>query len=47
MKQEELERRLKEGKLDSLYLIYGEEIFLLEASLKKIKNLFGEKIARN
>ena len=39
--------RKKDGKLDSLYLIYGEENFLLENSLKKIKNLFGEKIARN
>ena len=47
MKHEELEKRLKDGKLDSLYLIYGEENFLLENSLKKIKNLFGEKIARN
>ena len=47
MKHEELEKRLKDGKLDRLYLIYGEENFLLENSLKKIKNLFGEKIARN
>ena len=44
MKVEELEKRLKQEQLDSLYLIYGEEQFLLENSLKKIKNLFGELI---
>ncbi len=42
MKIEELEKKLKSGELDSLYLLYGEERFLLENSLKKIKNLFGE-----
>ena len=40
----ELEKDLKNGKLDSLYLLYGEEIFLLESNLKKIKKLFGEII---
>ena len=40
----ELEKNLKEGKLDSLYLLYGEEIFLLESNLKKMKKLFGEII---
>lgn len=39
---ENLEKELKNGKLQSLYLLYGEELFLLETSLKKIKNLFGE-----
>ena len=39
---EDLEKELKSGKLQSLYLFYGEESFLLETSLKKIKNLFGE-----
>ncbi len=29
-------------KLESIYLLYGEELFLLESSLKKIKNTFGE-----
>lgn len=39
---ENLEKELKNGKLQSLYLLYGEELFLLESSLKKIKTLFGE-----
>lgn len=41
---EELEKELKEEKLQSLYLFYGEELFLLESSLKKIKTHFGETI---
>lgn len=44
MKIEELEKRFKEQKLDSLYLFYGDEKYLLENSLKKIKKLFGELI---
>lgn len=44
MKIEELEKDLKQDKLDSLYLLYGEEKFLLETSLKKIKRLFGDTI---
>lgn len=39
-----LEKELKKGNLNSLYLLYGEELFLLENSLKKIKKLFGECI---
>lgn len=41
---EALEKELKSDKLNSLYILYGEELFLLESSLKKIKNLFGECI---
>lgn len=41
---ENLEKELKNGELQSLYLLYGEELFLLESSLKKIKGLFGEAI---
>ncbi len=41
---ENLEKELKMEKLESLYLLYGEELFLLESVLKKIKNLFGEAI---
>lgn len=41
---ENLENELKSGKLQSLYLLYGEELFLLEDSLKKIRKLFGECI---
>ena len=38
---ENLEKQLKEGKLNSIYLLYGEELFLLETCLKKIKTNFG------
>ena len=40
-----LEKDLKEKKLNSLYLLYGEETFLLETCLKKIKNNFGDLVA--
>lgn len=39
-----LEKELKEGKLNSIYLLYGEEIFLLESIVKKIKKQFGEMV---
>ena len=39
-----LEKELKQGKLNSIYLFYGEELFLLENADKKIKKLFGELI---
>ena len=41
---ENLEKELKSGVLHSLYLLCGEELFLLETSLKKVKTLFGECI---
>ena len=41
---QELEKDLKNGKLNSLYLLYGEEKFLLESTLKKITKLFGETV---
>ncbi|MCL2354930.1 MAG: DNA polymerase III subunit delta [Oscillospiraceae bacterium] len=41
---ENLERELKSGSLDSLYLLYGEETYFIETKLKKIKKLFGELI---
>ena len=41
---ESLENELKNGKLGSLYLLYGEETYLLETIVKKIKKLFGEII---
>ena len=41
---EALEKELNIGKLDSIYLLYGEDTFLLENSLKKIKKHFGELI---
>ena len=44
LKIEELEKNLKQGILNGIYLLYGEETFLLENCLKSIKKLFGEKI---
>ena len=44
MTVEMLEKDLNSGKLNSLYLLYGEELFLLETCLKKIKKIFGEYI---
>ena len=41
---ENLEKELKNNHLNSMYLLYGEELFLLETSLKKIKTLVGEWI---
>lgn len=40
---EALEKELKTGKLNSIYLLYGEETFLLESCLKKLRNNFGER----
>ena len=37
-----LEKELKQGKLNSIYILYGEELFLLETNLKRIRTLFGE-----
>lgn len=39
-----LESNLKAGKLDNIYLLYGEERFLLDNCVKKINKLFGETI---
>lgn len=44
MTVEDLEKKLKQGQLESFNLLYGEETFLLENCLKKIKNLFGELV---
>lgn len=41
---EVLEKELKEGKLNEIYLFYGEETYLIDTSLKKIRNLFGDLI---
>lgn len=46
MRQEELEKVLKDEKLNHIYLLYGEEKYLLETSVKKIKKIFGEKVVR-
>ena len=42
----ELEKELKLNILEGVYLMYGEETFLLESSLKKMKKIFGELILR-
>lgn len=44
MTVDNLEKGLKQGKLNSIYLFYGEELFLLENAVKKIKKLFGELV---
>lgn len=41
---EVLEKQLKNNQIQPLYLLYGEELFLLESNLKKIMNLFGEVV---
>ena len=47
MTVENLEKELKEERLNFIYLLYGEETYLLETALKKIKKLFGEIVIRN
>lgn len=42
MLQEELEQKLKTDNLSAIYLLYGEEEFLLETCVKRIKKIFGE-----
>lgn len=44
MTPEQLEQELKQGKLRSIYLLYGKEEYLLETSVKKIKKLFGNML---
>lgn len=41
---EELEKDLKTGELQNIYLLYGEEQYLLEQDVKKIKKNFGELV---
>lgn len=41
---QELEKELKSNILEGVYLLYGEETYLLESSLKKMKKLFGELV---
>ena len=44
LKIEELEQQLNKGQIKGIYLLYGEEIFLLEQQLNKMKKVFGEAI---
>lgn len=41
MTPEKLEQELKQENLNSIYLLYGKEKYLLEMAVKKIKKLFG------
>jgi len=43
---QDLEKELKANILEGIYLLYGEETYLLESSLKKMKKIFGELILR-
>ena len=42
LKVEELEKQLNQGNCKGIYLLYGEDTFLLEQQLHKIKKNFGE-----
>ncbi len=42
VKIEELEKQLQNNTVGSLYLLYGEEQYLIEQCTKKIKGIFGE-----
>jgi len=44
LKVEELEKQLNEGTSRGIYLLYGEETYLLEQQLKKIRKNFGELV---
>ena len=41
---ENLEKELKNTDLKSIYLLYGEELFLLDNTVKKIRSKFGELV---
>lgn len=42
LKIEELEKQLSKGNCKGIYLLYGEDTFLLEQQLNKIKKIFGD-----
>ena len=44
LKVEELEKQLNQSQEKGIYLLYGEETFLLEQQLRKIKKNFGETV---
>ena len=46
LKVEELEKQLNQGIAKGIYLLYGEETFLLEQQLKKIKKNFGDELIK-
>ena len=44
IKVDSLEKELNTGKLQSIYLLYGKEEYLIQTMLKKIKKAFGELV---
>lgn len=44
LKIEDLEKQLNQGIAKGIYLLYGEETFLLKQQLKKIKKIFGKTV---
>ena len=44
IKIEEVENQISKGLIRGIYLLYGEETFLLEQQVAKIKKVFGEKV---
>ena len=44
IKIEELEKQINAKQIKGIYLFYGEETFLLEQQVEKIKRIFGEKV---
>lgn len=44
MTLEKLEQELKQGKLNSLYILHGKEEYLIDTTVKKIKKLFGNML---
>lgn len=44
MTVEDLEKGLKQGILNNIYLFYGEEVYLLENAVRKIKKTFGNLV---
>ena len=44
IKIEELEKQTNAKQIKGIYLFYGEETFLLEQQVEKIKKIFGEKV---
>lgn len=45
MTKEILEQELKQGKLNSIYLLYGEEEFIKDSCVKKIRKIFGNLLS--
>ena len=44
IKIEELENQINKKQIEGIYLLYGEETFLLDQQVAKIKKIFGEKV---